>query len=83
MSENSLKKDWIKVTFGDVVNLNNDKVADPAAEGIERYVGLEHIVPEDLQIYEWGKCFRGNNFYKLFQTRTSPFLVKDERIKEK
>jgi len=30
------------VKFGDVVRFNTNRIADPLAAGIERYVGLEH-----------------------------------------
>lgn len=39
------KTTWPRVHFGDVVKLNTDRIADPAAAGIERYVGIEHIEP--------------------------------------
>lgn len=32
-----------QVRFGDVVRLNRDRITDPLAEGVERYVGIEHI----------------------------------------
>jgi len=35
--------------FSDLVHLNTDHIADPLAAGIERFVGLEHIEPENLQ----------------------------------
>ncbi len=39
----SLHATWPTVHFGDVVTLNTDRSANPAAAGIERFVGLEHI----------------------------------------
>lgn len=67
MSEQSLKPGWKRVKFGDVVRLNTDRCADPAAEGIERYVGLEHIEPEDLRIRRWGLVAEGTTFTNRFQ----------------
>ncbi len=32
--------------FGDVVRLNTDRIPDPLAAGVERCVGLEHIIIE-------------------------------------
>ncbi len=37
------------VRFEDVIHLNTDRVTDPASAGIDRFVGLEHIEPENLQ----------------------------------
>ena len=61
MSNNPLVK------FGDVVHLNTSRLADPAAAGIERYVGLEHITPEDLQVHSWGLVADGTTFTSHFQ----------------
>jgi restriction endonuclease S subunit len=55
------------VKFGDVVKLNTDRIADPAAAGIERYVGLEHIEPEDLRIRRWGLVAEGTTFTNYFK----------------
>jgi type I restriction enzyme S subunit len=58
---------WRTVRFGDVVKLNTDRCADPRAAGIERYVGLEHIEPEDLRIRRWGSVADGTTFTNLFR----------------
>ena len=39
-----------KIKFGDVVQLNRERVADHQAEGIERYIGIEYIEPGDLSV---------------------------------
>ena len=44
------KTNWKQVKFGEVVRLNTERVADPESEGIEWYVGLEHLPPEDLRM---------------------------------
>ena len=54
MKNQSLKPDWRRVKFGDVVRLSKARCADPLAEGIERFVGLEHLEPSDLRIRSWG-----------------------------
>ena len=59
---------WPRVKFGDVVKLNTDRIADPAAEGIERYVGIEHIEPEDLRIRSWGLVAEGITFTNHFRS---------------
>lgn len=61
------KQHWPRVTFGGVVRLNTDRVADPVAAGIERFVGLEHIEPEDLGIRRWGLVADGTTFTNLFR----------------
>lgn len=52
-NKQKLKPGWRAVKFGDVVRLNTDRIPDPLTAGIERYVGLEHIQPEDLHIRSW------------------------------
>lgn len=44
------KHTYPTVAFGDVVKLNTDRIADPLAAGIERYVGIGHMEPEDSRI---------------------------------
>ena len=61
------EQDWPIVCFGDVIRLNKTRVADPVAEGIERYVGIEHIEPEDLRIRSWGLVTDGTTFTNYFE----------------
>ncbi|TFI53579.1 restriction endonuclease subunit S [Mastigocladus laminosus UU774] len=63
----TLKPGWTLVKFGDVVRLNKERAANPEAEGIERYVGLEHIDPDDLQIRRWGLVAEGTTFTSKFK----------------
>lgn len=67
MAEKNLKPGWRKVKFGDVVQLSKARCADPLAEGIERYVGLEHLEPGDLRIRNWGNVADGVTFTSLFK----------------
>jgi type I restriction enzyme S subunit len=67
MRDATPKPGWTRVSFGDVVKLNTDRCADPAAAGIERYVGLEHIEPEDLRIRRWGLVAEGTTFTNRFR----------------
>ncbi len=67
MAEKNLKPGWRKVKFGDVVRLSKARCADPLAEGIERYVGLEHLEPGDLRIRRWGNVADGVTFTSLFK----------------
>jgi type I restriction enzyme S subunit len=58
---------WTWVRFGDVVRLNTDRCTDPVAKNIERYVGMEHIEPEDLRIRRWGMVAEGTTFTNRFR----------------
>lgn len=63
----ALKPGWRHVRFGDVVRLSKTRSQDPLAEGIERYVGLEHLEPGDLRIRSWGSVADGVTFTSVFQ----------------
>lgn len=52
MSE--LKPGWKRVKFGQMASCINDRVDNPSEAGVERYVGLEHLDPENLCIRRWG-----------------------------
>lgn len=56
------KPGWRRVKFGEVVRLCRETCKDPAAEGIERYIGLEHIEPGDLRVRSWGDVADGTTF---------------------
>jgi len=56
-----------KVKFGDVVRLSKARCADPLAEGVERFVGLEHLEPGDLRIRSWGNVADGVTFTSVFK----------------
>jgi len=61
------KADWRKVKFGDVVRLSKARRANPLAEGVERFVGLEHLEPGDLRIRSWGNVADGVTFTSVFK----------------
>jgi type I restriction enzyme S subunit len=67
MIERDLKPGWRRVRFGDVVRLSKARSQDPLADGIERYVGLEHLEPGDLRIRRWGSVAEGVTFTSVFQ----------------
>ena len=67
MPEFPLKPGWTPVKFGDGVRLNTGRIADPETKGIERYVGIEHIEPEDLRIRSWGLVEDGTTFTNYFK----------------
>jgi type I restriction enzyme S subunit len=58
---------WRRVRFGDVVRLSKARCADPLAEGVERFVGLEHLEPRDLRIHTWGNVADGVTFTNVFK----------------
>ena len=62
-----MKPGWRRVKFGDVVRLSKARSKDPMADGIERYVGLEHLEPGDLRIRRWGSVADGVTFTSVFQ----------------
>jgi type I restriction enzyme S subunit len=61
------KANWRTVKFGDVVRLCKARCADPLAEGVERFVGLEHLEPGDLRIRRWGNVADGVTFTSVFK----------------
>lgn len=63
----TLKPGWRRVKFGDVVRLAKARSADPLADGIDRYVGLEHLEPGDLRIRSWGNVADGVTFTSVFK----------------
>jgi restriction endonuclease S subunit len=58
--------EWIEVNLEDICINQTKKAKDLVAENIERYVGLEHIEPENLLINSWGLVKDGTTFTKLF-----------------
>lgn len=67
MADKKLKPGWRKVKFGDVVRLSKARCADPLTEGVERFVGLEHLEPGDLRIRAWGNVADGVTFTSVFK----------------
>ena len=67
MADNKMKQGCRKVKFGDVVRLSKARCADPLAEGIERFVGLEHLEPGELRIRSWGNVADGVTFTSMFE----------------
>jgi type I restriction enzyme S subunit len=55
------------VHFGDVVRNVDESIRDPQNNGLERYVGLEHIDPESLHIQRWGLISEGTSFTRRFR----------------
>ncbi len=55
------------VKFADVITLSTTRTPDPASAGIDRFVGLEHIEPENLHIRSWGNVADGTTFTNTFK----------------
>lgn len=56
-----------KVAFGDVVQLSKERSKDPEGDGFERYIGLEHLEPNDLKVRRWGELEDGVTFTNVFR----------------
>ena len=67
MGSGRRKPGWTRAAFGDVVRLCTERTSDPAAEGFERYVGLEHLDPGDLEVRRWGDVADGTTFTTVFR----------------
>ncbi len=59
--------DWDKVTLGDIAQSLTIATKDPLSEGLERYVGLEHIEPGSIHIKSWGNVADGTTFTRVFR----------------
>ena len=62
---------WQRVRFGDLVENINETEHNPAATGLERFIGLEHLEPGSLHIRAWGNVADGTTFTR----RCSPGQV--------
>ena len=64
MTFNLNKTKWCKVSFSDVAENVNETLKNPEHHGIERFLGLEHIVPGELRISRFGQVSEGTTFTK-------------------
>ncbi|MAT16923.1 MAG: hypothetical protein CMJ46_16810 [Planctomyces sp.] len=56
------------VKFGDVVRDVKESEKNPLENGLDRYVGLEHIEPENLRLSQWGDLTQDEvSFTKRFR----------------
>jgi len=63
-----LRKDkWQTVNIGDVVYELRNTANNPMEEGYERYIGFEHIQPENIYLNEFGDLNDGVTFKKTFE----------------
>lgn len=47
------KSTWTRVRFGDAIQNVTDRVDDPSAAGVDRYVGLEQLDPGVMTVQRW------------------------------
>jgi type I restriction enzyme, S subunit len=55
------------VKFGDVVRPIQETENEPLNAGLERYVGVGDIEPEDLHLRSWGLIADGTSFNRVFR----------------
>jgi type I restriction enzyme M protein len=55
------REQWNRVRFGEVVQ-NFNETRDPVADGVERFIGLEHLDPGSLHVRSWGNVADGTTF---------------------
>ena len=68
MADSVLKRaSRTKVAFGEVVRLSRTRSNNPAADGLQRYVGLSHLSPGDPKIRRWGEVADGTTFTNVFR----------------
>ncbi|MFH0797166.1 MAG: restriction endonuclease subunit S [Candidatus Omnitrophota bacterium] len=58
---------WNKVAFGDIAKCLTIATKDPLSDGLDRYVGLEHIEPGNIHIKSWGNVADGTTFTRVFR----------------
>lgn len=68
MSEISLKPGWKFVKITDCCNQISERIDNPSASGLERFVGLEHMQTRETIIREWGSTDDVTSTMKLFES---------------
>jgi len=65
----NLRKDkWENVKIEDVISELRESSSNPIKEGFEKYIGFEHIEPENLYLTKFGYLNDGVTFKKTFKT---------------
>lgn len=68
MGSHKSKTPWPRVKFGDVVKNVAETCRDAQAEGLERYLGLDHFDGGELKIRRWGNlCEDEVSFTRRFR----------------
>lgn len=45
---------WIKVKFGEIAEIVNDRIDNPKESGLSDYIGLEHLDTDEIRIKRYG-----------------------------
>ncbi|MBR4218970.1 MAG: restriction endonuclease subunit S [Bacteroidales bacterium] len=61
------KTGWKKYRFDEVCRQVNEATKDPAEEGLEHVIGLEHIEPNNLHITKWDTLEKETTFTRKFK----------------
>ena len=61
------KTGWKKYRFDEVCRQVNEATKDPAAEGLDHVIGLEHIEPNNLHITHWDTLEKETTFTRKFK----------------
>ena len=61
------KTGWKKYRFDEVCRQVNEATKDPAAEGLDHVIGLEHIEPNNLHIAQWDTLEKETTFTRKFK----------------
>ena len=61
------KTRWKKYRFDEVCRQVNEATKDPAAEGLDHVIGLEHIEPNNLHITHWDTLEKETTFTRKFK----------------
>jgi hypothetical protein len=48
------RSEWDPVKFDEIALSITDRIDDPSAAGVDRYVGLEHLDPGTMTVERWG-----------------------------
>jgi type I restriction enzyme S subunit len=56
-----------RVQLGSLVKLSTESAKDPAAVGLTRSVGLDHIDSDDLRLRRWSDIGNGADFTRVFR----------------
>ena len=54
MPKSTRENGWCTFRFHEMATMVNDRVDDPSAANVDRYVGLEHLDSDSLKIRRWG-----------------------------
>jgi type I restriction enzyme M protein len=72
---------WPRVTLGDVAEIINERVDDPASSQLKRFVGLEHFDPGCLVVRRWGSTENLISAMKEFAVGDTLFARRNAYLK--